>query len=234
MVLYGLIFFIFSHSPSLIPSVHVKWKASERKWKKKLTRREPKALVSYCDCSANKKRNGRLCRIHTYMKWDGSVKRTGHHQTDELKQEREIKRKMPKEQIILCVKLDDDDSTIEHCLWNGKDKLCSAKDSHRIVGEIQFCCVSIRMCVCAHVKDNAIFAKEYRPPATVFEPNRDRASSPHSHHTATYTHTHTQSFYKLYSHFIVYSVHRMRQMTHITWCEIGRKCVRKIDGSKAR
>lgn len=84
------------------------------------------------------------------------------------------------------------------------------------------------VCVCAHVKDNAIFAKEYRPPATVFESNL--ASPPYP---ITPPHTHKQSFYKLYSHFI-YSVHRMRQMTHFTWCEIGRKCVRKIDGSKAR
>lgn len=211
-----MVLFFFSHSPSLTLSSlfmsNEKHPRENEKKKKKRREPEPKALVSYCDCSVNKKkRNGRLCRIHTYRRCDGSVKRTGHHQPTRKIETRGEARE--RERLF--------------CVWNlmmmtaplntvcGMEKTNFAVQKIPIVWRWGFSFVVwVRMCVCAHVKDNAIFAKEYRPPATVFEPNRDRAPPPY---LVTPPHTHTIFLQTILTFHILGSSYATNDTFHMVW-----------------
>lgn len=115
-------------------------------------------------------------------------------------------------------------------LWNEKDQLSVQKISHGVAvrfSSVNCVCVpSLCRSVCSCQRQRN-FHERKPTTATGFQTNREK-----KHHKQIHTHTMMLSTDRLYSHFIE-SVRRVRQMTHFTWREIGRKCVRKIDGSKA-
>lgn len=183
-------------------------------------KKKTKALVSYCDCSTNKKRNGKLSFPYTCTQQQRKTMHDASNARDNINrtERQDEARKMPKEQIILCVKPDDDDSTIEQCLWKWKRQTFSAKDSHRVAKRFSF---ENWLCVYLFVfmsKTTQFLWKKTDHGNSIWTGQERTLYSLTFILTMITFHTLTSSY--------------MRQMIHFTWCEIGRKCVRKIDGSK--